>query len=55
VYAEKIGFKAGNSYDAQTSPSESVKMLSSVAKEIQTWIVGGKLASKDITGIATNE
>jgi omega-amidase len=28
-------------YDVGTSASESVRMLSSVAKEVKTWIIGG--------------
>jgi omega-amidase len=41
VYAEKIGYTAGKKYDLNTSESESVKMLSSAAKEAQAWLVGG--------------
>lgn len=41
VYAENIGFTAGQPYDISKSESESVKMLSSIAKETGVWLVGG--------------
>jgi omega-amidase len=41
VYAEKIGYISGKTYDLSTSESESIKMLSSAAKEAQAWLVGG--------------
>ncbi|KJA27263.1 hypothetical protein HYPSUDRAFT_62944 [Hypholoma sublateritium FD-334 SS-4] len=47
VYAEKIGYVPGKLYDVQQSPSESVQMLSSVAKEIRTWIIGGSIPEQD--------
>ncbi|KAF9475311.1 carbon-nitrogen hydrolase [Pholiota conissans] len=47
VYAEKIGYIPGKSYDTTQSPSESVQMLSSVAKEIQTWLIGGSIPERD--------
>ena len=41
-YAENIGFHPGKAYDVGKSTSESVKMLSSAAKEASTWLVGGR-------------
>ncbi|KAJ7764490.1 hypothetical protein DFH07DRAFT_375871 [Mycena maculata] len=40
VYAEKIGF-TGKPYNVAETQSESVKMLSSVAKDTKTWLIGG--------------
>lgn len=40
-YAENIGYSAGQKYDIEKSESESVKMLSSVAKEAGVWLLGG--------------
>lgn len=45
MYAEKIGYVPGKPYDVQQSPSETVQMLSSVAKEIRTWLIGGANSS----------
>ncbi|KAF5372975.1 hypothetical protein D9758_001777 [Tetrapyrgos nigripes] len=47
VYAEKIGYVPGTSYNLAQSESDSVKMLSSVAKEIGTWIIGGSIPERD--------
>ena len=47
MYAEKIGYVPGKPYNAQQSPSESVQMLSSVAKEIGTWLIGGANSSSN--------
>ncbi|KAJ7046509.1 carbon-nitrogen hydrolase [Mycena alexandri] len=44
VYAEKIGF-TGKPYNIAETQSESVKMLSSVAKETNTWLIGGRFQS----------
>lgn len=41
AYAETIGHKPGEPYDPAKSESDTVKMLSSVAKETGTWLVGG--------------
>jgi omega-amidase len=41
VYAEQINFKDGEKYNVEQSESDSVKMLSSVAKEVNAWILGG--------------
>jgi hypothetical protein len=41
VYAEPIGFVEGQTYDVAKSESESVKMLSSAAKEAGVWLLGG--------------
>ncbi|KAJ7273443.1 carbon-nitrogen hydrolase [Mycena haematopus] len=49
LYAEKIGF-TGKSYNVAESDSESVKMLSSVAKETKTWLIGGSIPERDIGG-----
>jgi hypothetical protein len=42
VYAEPIGFVEGQKYDIEKSESESIKMLSSVAKEAGVWVLGGQ-------------
>ncbi|KAJ3723514.1 carbon-nitrogen hydrolase [Lentinula guzmanii] len=47
VYAEKIGFTPGEPYDIGRSESESVKMLSSAAKECSTWLIGGSIPERD--------
>lgn len=47
VYAEKIGFVPGQTYDVEKSESDSVKMLSSVAKETGAWLVGGSIPERD--------
>jgi len=49
VYAEKIGF-AGTPYNIAETESESVKMLSNVAKESKTWLIGGSIPERDIDG-----
>ena len=41
-YAEKIGFVSGQKYDVEKSESDSVKMLSGIAKETGVWLVGGE-------------
>lgn len=46
VYAEKIGFTAGQIYDVEKSESESVKMLSSIAKEAGIWLLGGSIPER---------
>ncbi|KAH7908016.1 carbon-nitrogen hydrolase [Hygrophoropsis aurantiaca] len=50
IYAETIGYIADKPYDTNNSPSDSVRMLSSVAKEIGTWIVGGSIAERGDDG-----
>ncbi|KAF8321808.1 carbon-nitrogen hydrolase [Clavulina sp. PMI_390] len=42
-YAEKIGYVKDKKYDIESSTSESVKMLSSAAKETGTWLIGGSI------------
>lgn len=42
TYAENIGYTPGKEYDVQASVSESVKMLSSAAKEAGVWLIGGQ-------------
>ncbi|KAI0075798.1 carbon-nitrogen hydrolase [Panus rudis PR-1116 ss-1] len=49
VYAENIGYKPGQAYDVSSSPSESVKALSEVAKETGTWLLGGSIPERDET------
>ncbi|ESK88412.1 nitrilase family protein [Moniliophthora roreri MCA 2997] len=49
VYAEKIAFVPGQLYNVQKSESESVKMLSSVAKETGSWLIGGSIPERDST------
>ncbi|KAG6850467.1 hypothetical protein H0H93_012888 [Arthromyces matolae] len=41
VYAEEISFTPGQPYDVSQSPSASVRMLSSTARETKTWLIGG--------------
>ena len=41
MYAETIGFAPGQAYDVAASESESVKLLSAVAKETGVWLLGG--------------
>ncbi|KAH8829704.1 carbon-nitrogen hydrolase [Flagelloscypha sp. PMI_526] len=47
AYAETIGFSPGSKFQVSTSPSESVKMLSAVAKETSTWLIGGSIPERD--------
>jgi len=47
VYAETIGFTPGQAYDVESSKSESVKMLSSAAKETGAWLIGGSIPERD--------
>ncbi|KAG2747474.1 carbon-nitrogen hydrolase [Suillus brevipes Sb2] len=47
AYAENIGHTAGKEYDIQASVSESVKMLSSAAKEEGIWLIGGSIPERD--------
>jgi len=49
VYAENIAYKYGAPYDVSKSESESVRMLSSTAKETGAWIIGGSIPERDIT------
>ncbi|KAH8117152.1 carbon-nitrogen hydrolase [Phellopilus nigrolimitatus] len=46
-YAETIDFVPGQAYDVSSSRSESVKMLSNVAKESGTWLIGGSIPERD--------
>jgi omega-amidase len=41
AYAETIGYKPGEPYDPAKSKSDTIRMLSSVARETGTWLVGG--------------
>lgn len=45
MYAEEIGYKHGEEYDVENTQSESVKMLSEVAKQTGTWLIGGTSAT----------
>jgi omega-amidase len=47
VYAEEIGFKQDQPYDVENSSSESVRMLSEVAKQTGTWLIGGSIPERD--------
>lgn len=47
VYAERIGYTPGQTYDVDKSESQSVKMLSSVAKEAGVWLIGGSIPERD--------
>ncbi|KAF9562125.1 carbon-nitrogen hydrolase [Agrocybe pediades] len=46
-YAEVIGFTPGKPYDASRSGSETVRMLSSIARQVQSWIIGGSIPERD--------
>jgi hypothetical protein len=41
AYAETIGYEPGEPYHPAKSESDTVRMLSSVAKETGTWLIGG--------------
>ncbi|KAI6028292.1 carbon-nitrogen hydrolase [Pisolithus orientalis] len=45
-YAETIGFTKADDIEVQTCQSESVRMLSSAAKEANIWLVGGDADNK---------
>ncbi|XP_006458404.1 hypothetical protein AGABI2DRAFT_190688 [Agaricus bisporus var. bisporus H97] len=47
THAEDIEFTPGEPYDITNSKSDSVKMLSDVAKETGTWLIGGSLPERD--------
>lgn len=48
-YAEPIGYEPGKPYDISSSPSESVKALSAMAKDAGTWLLGGSIPEKDVS------
>ncbi|GBE82573.1 carbon-nitrogen hydrolase [Sparassis latifolia] len=50
VYAETIGYTPGKPYDVVASVSESVKVLSSTAKEAGVWLLGGSIPERDTDG-----
>jgi omega-amidase len=50
VYAEKIGYSVDQPYDATTSESDSVKMLSAAAKESGIWLIGGSIPEREDDG-----
>ncbi|KAF9533332.1 carbon-nitrogen hydrolase [Crepidotus variabilis] len=54
VYAEPIGFVPGKPYDIDQCQSESVKMLSTVARETSTWLIGGSIPECDSNGKVFN-
>ncbi|KAJ7646690.1 carbon-nitrogen hydrolase [Roridomyces roridus] len=45
--AEKISF-TGKPYDVAETQSETVKMLSGVAKETKIWLIGGTIPERDV-------
>ncbi|CAE6457383.1 unnamed protein product [Rhizoctonia solani] len=47
TYAETIGYKPGEPYDVSASKSESVKVLSEMAKETGKWLLGGSIPERD--------
>lgn len=47
VYAEPIDFKQGEKYNVEASKSESVKVLSEMAKTEGVWLLGGSIPEKD--------
>ncbi|KAF8731237.1 hypothetical protein AX14_005010 [Amanita brunnescens Koide BX004] len=47
IYAENINFTPGEPYDPTISESESVKMLSTVARQTKTWLIGGSIPERD--------
>lgn len=46
-YAETIGYEHGKPYDVEKSESESVKTLSSLAKQTGVWLLGGSIPERD--------
>jgi predicted amidohydrolase len=46
-YAETIGYKEGAEFKAEESQSDTVKMLSSAAKEAGVWLIGGSIPERD--------
>ncbi|THH27621.1 hypothetical protein EUX98_g6562 [Antrodiella citrinella] len=46
-YAEVIGYTPGKPFDVASSKSDSVKMLSAVAKETGKWLLGGTIPERD--------
>lgn len=55
AYAETIGYKPGEPYDPARSESDTVKMLSSIAKETGTWLVGGTHPTFHVTIVERSE
>jgi omega-amidase len=53
AYAENIAFSRGTPYDVNASESETVKMLSAVAKQTGTWLIGGSIPERDLRNDAT--
>ncbi|PFH47055.1 hypothetical protein AMATHDRAFT_153051 [Amanita thiersii Skay4041] len=52
TYAEIINYQHGRPYDISSSESESVRMLSHVAMQTKTWIIGGTIPERDMTNQA---
>jgi len=48
AYAETIGYKPGEPYDPAQSDSDTIKMLSAVAKETGTWLLGGTIPEREV-------
>ncbi|KAH7889817.1 carbon-nitrogen hydrolase [Phlebopus sp. FC_14] len=46
-YAETIGYVHGQEYDIEKCQSDSVKMLSTAAKEFGVWLIGGSIPERD--------
>ncbi|KAF8502550.1 carbon-nitrogen hydrolase [Hysterangium stoloniferum] len=46
-YAEVIGYVPGQPYNISESRSQSVRVLSDIAKQVHTWILGGSIPEKD--------
>jgi len=47
AYAETIGYKPGEPYDPAQSKSDTIRMLSAVAKETGAWLVGGSIPERE--------
>jgi len=50
VYAEHIGYKQGEKYNVEASESESVKLLSEVAKTEGVWLLAGSIPERNSDG-----
>ena len=49
--AETIGYNPGEPYDISSSPSESVRMLSSAAMEEGVWLLGGASGEESYSSV----
>ncbi|KAI0340153.1 carbon-nitrogen hydrolase [Trametopsis cervina] len=50
VYAETIGYEPGKEFKVEETESESVKMLSTTAKELGIWLLGGTIPERASDG-----